>query len=303
MSQLSPIDQLFVELYDSSPTKAGQAYEKLVAAALKIATGIDYNYDQHARGTYSETDFQLDAHSPGTSTMVEAKDYTIEGKKVGRADIQKQVGALTDLPIEHGIFASATDYTSPARKYAKSTNINPVQKPINLFHIRPSTETDRKGRVERINISIEIIRYDFEHAKYQPYVSNDAIKLLEKNGLLNKLLGFHLENFYNAQGEITITFNELINEYAPSITSIPDSDGLYHGSWIFWNEFIPYENIRLEIKRVDYAVERKTANEEIIIEAQGTPKILVKAEDGTVNKLITDEQLKKVCFKDGKVIL
>jgi len=303
MSQLSPIDQLFVELYDSSPTKAGQAYEKLVAATLKIVTGIDYNYDQHIKGTYSNTDFQLDAHSPESSTMVEAKDYSIEGRKVGRADIQKQAGALSDLPIEQGIFASATDYTSPAKKYANSTNINPVQKPIDLFHIRPSTERDRKGRVERIFITISVINFDFEHARYQLHLSDDTKKLLEKNGLLNKPLGFHLENFYNVKGEITITFNELINEYAPSITSIPDSDGLYHGSWIFWNEFIPYENIRLEIKRIDYAVERKTEQQQIVIETKGTPKILVKSEDGTINKLITDEQLKKVCFKDGKVIL
>lgn len=50
MNKLSPIDALFVELYDSNPTKAGQAYEKLVAAALKLVTGIDYNYDQHITG-------------------------------------------------------------------------------------------------------------------------------------------------------------------------------------------------------------------------------------------------------------
>ena len=44
--------------------------------------------------------------------MVEAKDYSIEGKKVGRGDIQKQAGALNDLPIKQGIFASAIDYTA-----------------------------------------------------------------------------------------------------------------------------------------------------------------------------------------------
>lgn len=136
-------------MHYSNPTKAGQAYEKLVAAALKLVTGIDYNYDQHITGIYSNTDFQLDAHSPQTSTMVEAKDYSIEGKKVGRGDIQKQAGALNDLPIKQGIFASATDYTAPAKKYANSTHINPSQKPINLLHIRPSTELDRTNNPSR----------------------------------------------------------------------------------------------------------------------------------------------------------
>lgn len=303
MNKLSPIDALFVELYDSNPTKAGQAYEKIVAAALKLVTGIDYNYDQHITGIYSNTDFQLDAHSPQTSTMVEAKDYSIEGKKVGRGDIQKQAGALNDLPIKQGIFASATDYTAPAKKYANSTHINPSQKPINLLHIRPSTELDRKGRVERIIVNIEMIIDDFEHAQYHIHLSNNAINLLKKNNLLNKTLDCHIENFYNAQGDITITINELINDYAPSISSIPDDDGMYHGSWIFHEEFIPYGDLNIEINRIDYAVKRQIIKHQIIVETQGTPKILVKSEDGSINKLITDEQLKKVRFEGGRVIV
>lgn len=303
MNILSPIDQLFVELYDSNPTKAGQAYEKIVAATLKLVTGVDYNYDQHMKGTYSNTDFQLDAHSPQASTMVEAKDYSIDGKKVGRGDIQKQVGALGDLPIKQGIFASATDYTIPAKKYANSTRTNPSQKPIDLFHIRPSTELDRKGRVERIIINVEMIIYDFEHAQYQIHLSENAIKLLKNNNLINEILDCHIENIYNIHGDITITFNELINKYAPSISAIPNDDGLYHGSWIFFKEFIPYRNLNLEINRIDYAVKRKTAKRQIIVDAQGTPKILVKSEDGSINKLITDEQLKTVRFECGRVII
>ena len=40
--------------------------------------------------------------------MVESKDYTIDDRKVGRPDLQKLQGALTDLPqIKDGIFTSA----------------------------------------------------------------------------------------------------------------------------------------------------------------------------------------------------
>lgn len=303
MNKQSSIDKLFIDLYDSDPTKAGQAYEKIVAAALKLVTGVDYNYNQHLTGIYSNTVFQLDAHSSQASTMVEAKDYLIKGKKVGRGDIQKLVGALSDLPIKQGIFASATDYTTPAKKYAYSTHINPSQKPIKLFHIRPSTELDRNGRVERIIINIEMIMDDFEHAQYQIHLSKDAIELLKKNNLLNKTLACHIKNFYDTQGKTTITFNELITKYAPSCSSIPDEDGLYHGSWIFHKEFIPYENLNIEINHIDYAVKRQIIKHQIIVEAQGTPKILVKSEDGSINKLITDEQLKKIRFEDGLVII
>ncbi|WP_396126071.1 restriction endonuclease [Cytobacillus firmus] len=51
--------------------------------------------------------------------MGEAKDYTVQGNKVGRPDIQKLGGAFGDLKdIKEGLFFSATDYTKPAIKYA-----------------------------------------------------------------------------------------------------------------------------------------------------------------------------------------
>ena len=148
-----------------------------------------------------------------------------------------------------------------------------------------------------------MIIYDFEHAQYQIHLSENAIKLLKNSNLINETLDCHIENIYNIHGDITITFNELINKYAPSISAIPNDDGLYHGSWIFFKEFIPYRNLNLEINRIDYAVKRKTAKRQIIVDAQGTPKILVKSEDGSINKLITDEQLKTVRFECGRVII
>lgn len=78
---------------------------------------------------------------------------------------------------------------------------------------------------------------------------------------------------------------------------------MYHGSWIFHEEFIPYGDLNIEINRIDYAVKRQIIKHQIIVEAQGTPKILVKSEDGSINKLITDEQLKKVRFEGGRVIV
>ena len=68
-------------------------------------------------------------------------------------------------------------------------------------------------------------------------------------------------------------------------------------------EQYPYENLNIEINHIDYAVKRQIIKHQIIVEAQGTPKILVKSEDGSINKLITDEQLKKIRFEDGLVII
>ena len=43
--------------------------------------------------------------------------------EVGRPDLQKLQGALTDLPqIKEGYFTSATDYSCDAKKYARDRN-------------------------------------------------------------------------------------------------------------------------------------------------------------------------------------
>lgn len=91
---------------------------------------------------------------------------------------------MNDLPIKQGIFASATDYTAPAKKYANSTHINPSQKPINLLHIRPSTELDRKGRVERIiiNITFKVLKQLFIQRLLHP-AHDIAFAVSDKIGL------------------------------------------------------------------------------------------------------------------------
>src|SRR6188474_416562 len=137
---ISPIDELFKEMFGYYPNKAGQGYELIVAAAIHIVTGEQTSSNDHYRGLYSGTDYQIDAviSNEDVKHMVEAKDYTINNRKVGRGDLQKMQGALTDLDFERGVFASATDYTNPAKKYSRGTDINPIQKGIDLYHIRPS---------------------------------------------------------------------------------------------------------------------------------------------------------------------
>jgi hypothetical protein len=81
----STIDELFYNLYGFYPNKAGQAYEMIVAAALKVITKDDIKYDQRERGIYSETLYQQDSvvYKEKFKTMIEAKDYTINIRKVG----------------------------------------------------------------------------------------------------------------------------------------------------------------------------------------------------------------------------
>ena len=138
----SSIDEFFHGIYGFYPEKAGQAYELLVNAALKIINkDLDVKYNQFKEGIYSQQKYQLDGIKDDKES-IEAKDYTIRNEKVGRPDVQKQEGGLIDLPYEGGIFASATGYTRNAEKYAEGTYKNPNGKPIDLYDIRPSTEED-----------------------------------------------------------------------------------------------------------------------------------------------------------------
>jgi hypothetical protein len=58
----------------------------------------------------------------------------------------------------------------------------------------------------------------------------------------------------------------------------------------------------LELRGLEYRVPFKTISQVIEIKSSGIPQILVKAEDGSIDKLITDEQLKNFSFNgNGEV--
>lgn len=299
----SPMDELFFELFGYYPTKAGQAYEMIVAAVFKLLRNEDVEYDRHIIGEYSGSDYQLDGLIKGDDgqSMIEAKDYTLDKRKVGRGDAQKLQGGLTDLPVNKGVLASATEFTKPAKQYAVSSNVNPLQKPIDLYNIRPSTKTDEKGRVKQIIINLQIHIPDYEHGKFEFNLTESGLAKLADNGLLGKPLSLRLENIYDKQGNIITTIKKLSESQSPSTTW---EDGYISvGSWAFENGYFEYENQLYGISAITYEIPFITSREEFVIESNGSPKIYIKAEDGAINKLITDTDLKKVRFENGKVLI
>ena len=91
----SPIDELFYSLMGFYPTKEGAAYEIISAAALSLLEHREAKHNQFLIGL-SASQYQLDGLIEN-DTMIESKDYTKRGAKVGRDDLQKLEGALTDL--------------------------------------------------------------------------------------------------------------------------------------------------------------------------------------------------------------
>lgn len=295
----SPIDELFFELYGYYPNKAGTAYELLVAAALKVVTGKKIKYDLHLRGEYSETDYQIDGLNEDKSQIVEAKDYTINKKKVGRPDLQKLQGALSDLNVDSGLFASATEYTKPAKKYSESSDKNPLQKQIELYNIRPSTELDKKGRINKFIVIITMGTPDFESGQMKCAWTQRAIDKFKKNGLMDKQITLEIDRFYNQDGTIDSLLVDFTRNNQPAHPKMDDEFGI--GCWLLHNKYIKYEDELYELKGIIYKIPYRKSTTTFTIDSEGKPKVLIKSEDGTINKLLTDEQFRKLTFKDGKV--
>ncbi|WP_318343375.1 restriction endonuclease [Flagellimonas baculiformis] len=295
----SPIDKLFFELYGYYPNKAGTAYELLVVAALKVVTGEKIKYDQHLRGEYSESDYQIDGLNEDKSQIVEAKDYTLNKKKVGRPDLQKFQGALSDLGVESGLFASATEYTKPAKKYSSSSEKNPLQKQIELYNIRPSTELDEKGRINKFIVNMTMVIPDFESGQMECAWTKNAIEKFEKNGLNGKPITLGIDRFYKEDGTIDCLLVDFTRNNQPALPKMDDGFGI--GCWLLHKKYIKYENELYELKGIAYKIPYRKSTTTFTIDSEGKPKVLIKSEDGTINKLLTDEQFRKLTFKDGKV--
>lgn len=293
------MDELFHELYGYYPKKAGTAYELLVAGALKIITGDNIKFDQHLKGKFNQTDYQLDGLNTDQNQMIEAKDYSISKSKVGRDDIQKLQGALSDLNVNKGLFASATNYTKPAKKYSDGTVENPIQKAIELYNIRQSTQTDEEGRINKIVIDLNMIVPDFKAGKMEFAWTKDAIQKFEINGLLNEPISLSTDRFYNEDGTMNCTIVDFTTENQPIHRNMDDEFG--EGCWLLPNRFVKYNDELYGFKGIAYKIPFRTSTTTFTVESDGIPKVFIKSEDGAVNKLLTDEQFRKLIIENGTI--
>jgi hypothetical protein len=60
----------------------------------------------------------------------------------------------------------------------------------------------------------------------------------------------------------------------------------------------------VEISGLKYFIPRKIIELQLVVEIQGTAQLLIKSEDGTIDRLLTDLDLKRVKItEDGQVSL
>ena len=296
----SPVDELYYKLFGEYPTKAGTALEHLATIAYTEVKANKSAVDQRLKGTYSNSKYQIDglAETDDGQEMIEAKDYTIRNDKVGRDDIQKLSGALSDLEnISKGVFASATDYTKPAKQYAESTPQMPNAKPIELYDIRPSTELDEKGRVKKICVKMHIVNPVFEKGTYIPVFTKKGYDKLQKDNLLGKPIDMLFENFYDINNNIVVTFTQLTADVSKKL-DLNSNDSQISGTWELPNLFIPINKQMYELEKINYKIPISREIEEFYIENEGEPCLLIRSLDRSIDKLLTDKDLKKYKFND-----
>jgi len=291
------MDDFFCEIYGYKPKKRGKGYEMLVGAVLKILNNsADVKHDVFMRSKYSDDTYQIDnlVTQNSDKTFVEAKDYTESNVKVGRPDVSKLSGALLHLPVSKGLVVSSTDFTKPAINHAEDCHKNPNAKPIDLYIIRRSNESDRSGRINTIVLNMNFILPDQSSASWTPKWAKEAMEIFNELGYNDGDTITHaIDSFYDANGQVIDTvFNltrELNYDYA-----LMEAKGRFEfqqkAHIIVKGKLVPIEHIDYRIPLIK--IERK---KEI---TSGEPCILVKSQDGFVDKLITYEQLKEIKFEE-----
>lgn len=292
MKQKSEIDELFFRLMGYYPNKAGEAYEIISAAALGIVKQQEAEHNRFLKGESGGRPYQIDGLLNG-NIMVESKDYTIEDKKVGRPDLQKMQGALTDLPdIEEGYFTSATNYSRDAIKYAQGTETNERHKEITTFDVRPSTPEDKKGRILSIHVTMKWSSPNFERGKTSFKFAEKSRKMIEdymrQHGM--KECSLTVSVLYDKDGNVMTTIAELSRDNQPMYD---DNTVTVSGEFPI-DAYLKFYDILVPVTGIAYKevpIERGT--ETFVIEAQGDATILIKSDKAGINKLLTDVELKK----------
>lgn len=301
----SSIDELFKRLFGYIPKKAGTAYEILSGIANTIVRDAIVKHNQKIKSNFCDTKYQIDgllSSKDSSQTMIEAKDYTSRNEPVGRGDLQKMQGALTDLEVIDGIFASATGYTKDAKEYAAATYVNPRQIPIELMDIRPSTLDDEKQRIKTIPVNINARGLNFTPDCIQPIFGENARKFAHQNNLCGNPISLY--TIYDKDGRAIFT----VEDYAKGLNRFVDindhNQREISGSTLMKGAYLLLGNGMLcPIDGLRYKIDIFDVNTEFSITQEGKPVLLIKSLYGPVNKLLTDEQLKKYgVAADGTIV-
>lgn len=298
------MDTYFETIFGYKPAKRGTGYELLVGAVLKILNeSQDVTHNVICEGKYSNDKYQIDAlvKNKLASIFIECKDYTERNKPTQRADVQKLAGALNNLDINAGILVSATGFTKPAIQYSESTKLNPNTKEIELFLIRPSTEKDTKGVMLSLCVSLNIETIDHENSKVIPIMDIKKVQeVLKRNGYkVGNQCNVIANRLLKSDGTLYKYISEIVNDK----TINPSVNGISRGEFYFEEDvFTRLYGELIQVNKLIYEVRHKVTCIPEFVKIEDKAVLVVKSQDGGIDRIITEKQLKSVIFNsDGTI--
>lgn len=305
----SIFDKMYETIFGEKPSKLGTAFERFTAIALYLLEKGDVQHDARIRGELSQTLYQIDAlystDSPTSKGMAEAKDYTVQGKKVGRGDLQKLAGALPDLKmVTEGSFFSATDYTRPARKYAEASAEITNGKRIRLYHLNIPRDGDEAGFIKTISMSIHLARPMTQAAKIKPIISDNGQNSIRAKFNLQpgETISYSatLEKLYDSSGSIITTLRDItIKGYG----DIDPTTNISHFSYRLPHHFVKIDGALIEISGLECAIPFSYIDYNLTITDDRLSRFALKDASGAIIRMITDDEIRSLKFdSDGNVV-
>jgi len=316
--EISKIDKVFHRLFGYYPSKSGQSYELLVGAVLKILfPDKKVFWDEKIKGNFDNNSYQIDVslYDIGiNSIMVEAKDLTLKSKKATRPYLDKLAGSLIELDFSGGYLFSATSFTRDAKKKAKGSLKNPNTKKLSLFHLRPSDKEDEKNRLQGFIINIHMPEIDVHKTYIQPKLTTKQIKELhlvnERLEIFSQLSFFYENKYLQCYSQLfDKEKKEDIGKYKFGVTLdknlfdyFTSDNSRYKGTWkVDFGDIVLY-GMNFKFSEVEFDIGFKEIIHTMEIKTIGNPLIYVASETNDINKLITDNQLKGISFReDGEI--
>ena len=161
-----------------------------------------------------------------------------------------------------------------------------------------SSTSDEEGRVKTCILEFIIKMLNFREAIITPMFTKDGYYTMGKMFPEGKI-PIKIDAIYNKDGSIFISMEDwtysLNSEY-----NLEEEKTEIIGKANFSDKYIKVNSQLIAIRGIDYKVPIQKATEKFVIQKDGKSCLYIKNEDGTVDTLLSDIQMKNVKFDEEK---
>src|SRR5690606_41246809 len=150
-------------------------------------------------------------------------------------------------------------------------------------------------------INLVMITPDYNHGTFNPVWTKDRIEKLRYEIGEHQPISLQIDRFYTSEGVIDCLMRDFTYHNQPITINIHDEHA--EGCWLLHEKYVRINNGLYELKGIEYKIPYKRNSSSFTVEGDGIPRVLIKSEDGTINKLLTDSELRKYTFdNDGNYV-